>query len=101
MEKVVTAAEVRGLRQITGLGMMECKELLQKFNTVEEIIAYVRSASDEPDKVGFTEQRVDVLKNGELIASFRDLEETAKNGYSPLFYKIRVVSELGRYSYVK
>ena len=101
MKRTVTTENVKKLREITGLGMIECKELLEKFDTTEEIIEYVRKTSDEPWKKGLTEPRVDVLKNNEVMATFKTLDKAYKAGYSSLFYRIRVVSELGRYVYVK
>lgn len=98
----VTAKEVRKMREVTGLGMMECKELLQVFGgDFDKLTKHTRANSDEPFYDGLTESRFDILnKAGEVVFTCSNLEEAHLAGYNLTSNNLRIrgVDCFGRYS---
>lgn len=98
-----TVEEIKSMRRLTGLGMIECKELLIKFNgNLDECIRIMRANSDEPEYEGLTDERIDILQNGRVIFSCKNLEQVKKAGFDYLKlidskYTMRYVDCFGRY----
>lgn len=84
---------------ITGCARLECEELLKRFGNFIDAVNYLRKNSNEPQYDGLTDARYDVLdKKGNVIFTCETIEGCKNSGYSPLFYRIRVVDRVGRYS---
>ena len=101
MSKQITSTEVRKMREVTGLGMIECKELLQMFDgDFDALVKHMRANSDEPYHEGLTESRFDILnKTGEVVFTCHELEEARRAGYclTDSRISIRGVDCFGRY----
>ena len=98
--------EIRSMRELTGLGAMECKELLTRFSgNLDECARVMRANSDEPWHEGLTEGRVDILKGDKVIFSCKSLKEAKKFGFCGYDfqtgkYEIRFVDCFGRYEMI-
>lgn len=100
--KEITVKDAMFVRKITGLGVHECKKILEEYDSIVDAVNYLRKNSDEPQYDGLTEWRFDVLdKNNNVIFTCKTMEEVRQAGYSPLDYRIRGVDCVGRYTYVK
>lgn len=96
-----TVDDIRKLRELTGCGMLLCKEALAEKATVSEAIDYLREIGSEPSVNGLSDSRIDVLQKGELMATFKTREELEASKYTSLNSRIRFVNEVGHYSYSK
>ena len=100
--KEITVKDAMFVRKITGLGVHECKKILEEYDSIVDAVNDLRKNSDEPQYDGLTEWRVDVLdKNNNVIFTCKTMNEVRQAGYCPLNYRIRGVDCVGRYTYVK
>ena len=103
---MITVADCKHMRAVTGFGIMECKELLLKFGNMDNAIAYLRSNSDEPQYEGLTKFRYDVLDETDTVvftcSEEKELKASEYVMMTPCFqmkpgYHVRTVDCVGRY----
>lgn len=93
--------KAKHMREITGFGLHECRDLLLEFGNMEDALVYLRKNSDEPQYEGLTKDRFDVLDaaTGSVLFSTDTEKELRQGGYLRSGkYTIRYVDCVGRYS---
>lgn len=94
------------LRKITGLGIMDCKNLLSQYKTIDNVLNYLKSEADVPEFVGTGKIRYDIFKNDKLIFTCYSMEDLSKFNPVPLWYYnkdyvCRALSGNGKYEIVR
>lgn len=102
----MTVEDCKKLRELTGIGMRDCKELLIQYKTIDNVLTFLKSEADVPKFVGTGKIQYDVFKNGELIFTcnsdkeFQTFKPFPMWYYSPE-YSVRVLCGDGKYLYLK
>lgn len=102
----ITVGDCKKLRELTGIGMRDCKELLTQYKTIDNVLTFLKSEADVPEFVGTGKIQYDVFKNGELIFTCNSDKELQAFNPSPMWYatpnySVRVLCGDGKYSYLK
>lgn len=95
---------VKELWELTGIGVGKCRQALEKEGTIEGAINYFRKIGDEPNIKGLSECRVDLLDrgSGKVVDTFKSISELESKIPDFYFkYSVRIVSNVGHYSYLK
>lgn len=99
--KIETSKVVR-LRELTGVGMIEGKEILEaNQGSLEKSIEYLRATGDEPGYSGLTIERWVITKHDGIELEFDNYEDFSSN-YKPMRGDGgKHISPVGRYIYFK
>ena len=102
----ITVEDCKKLRELTGIGMKNCKELLIQHETIDKVLAFLKSEADVPEFVGTGKIQYDVFKNEELVFTCNSDKELQAFNPSPMWYttpdySVRVLCGDGKYSYLK
>ena len=103
---MITSNDCKKLRELTGIGMKDCKELLIQYETIDNVLAFLKSQADVPEFVGTGKIQYDVFKNGKLVFTCNSDKELQTFNPSPKWYatkdySVRVLGGDGKYSYLK
>ncbi len=102
MNKIINKEDWKKLRDLTGLSLCDCAKLLKEYDTIDNVLEYLRKDADVPDFVGTGKQQYEVFRNGKLEHTFSSAKEFDSFNPYPLWqisaeYKVRVLIGDGKY----